>query len=85
MDSAGIGSRLRALVDESLLACGRDPIEGELPSNAFLPEFLDSVVLSALIVNVEDEWGFEIADEEIEPELFESLDSLSAFVRSKMA
>jgi acyl carrier protein len=72
------------LVDESLLACGRDPIEGELPPDAFLPEFLDSVVLSALIVNIEDEWSFEIADDEIEPELFESIDSLSDFVRSKV-
>ena len=75
---------MRTLIDESLTACGRDPMEGELADDAFLPEFLDSVVLSALIVNMEDEWGFEIADEEIEPEIFEDLKTLASFVESKL-
>ena len=85
MDKASVIERLQGLVGESLIACGRDPLEAPLPVDAFLPEFLDSVVLSALIVGIEDEWDFEITDEEIEPELFESIDSLAGFVWSKMA
>jgi len=85
VDRNQIASRLRTLIDESLTACGRGPIaDGELSADVFLPEFLDSVVLSALIVNMEDEWGFEIADEEIEPEIFEDLKTLASFVESKL-
>ena len=84
MDNAAIVERLQTLVGESLIACGREPAPGPLSEDAFLPEFLDSVVLSALIVHIEDEWDFEIADEEIEPELFETLGSLSRFVETKI-
>ena len=85
MGNEQIASRLRSLIDESLIACGRDEVVGnQLSDDAFLPEYLDSVVLSALIVNMEDEWGFEIADEEIEPEIFEDLKTLATFVESKL-
>lgn len=84
MDNGAITERLRVLIDDALVACGREPSDVSLSDDAFLPEFLDSVVLSALIVHIEDEWDFEIADEEIEPELFETLGALSRFVGSKL-
>lgn len=78
-----IQERIAELVEEAVANTSAEPIEGGLPPGAFLPDYLDSVVLSALLVLIEDEWDLEISDEEIEPELFESLDALAGFVRMK--
>ena len=64
-------------------------VAGDAPAvpfddKSFLPELLDSVELLALINRVENEWGFEFADEELTPELFESIGSLARAVRAKV-
>jgi acyl carrier protein len=50
----------------------------------FLPEILDSIALTAMIARIEEEWNIEIADEEIEPAVFENLDTLTTFVDKKL-
>lgn len=71
------------MITEALDACGREPV-GDIATDTFLPDFLDSVVLSSLLVMIEDDWDIEIADEEIEPERFETVGSLAAFVATKL-
>lgn len=46
---------------------------------------LDSMALVALLTNIEEHFGFEIEDDEIHGEIFESVASLVAFVDSKLA
>lgn len=79
MELVAVKERLRDLVAESLDAAGRDPIDG-ISDDEALPGILDSVVLSMLLASVEDEWDIELLDEEIEPEILESLSSLASFV-----
>lgn len=76
-------SRIRILVAEALDACGREPA-GDISEQDFLPNILDSIVLSSLLVMIEDEWDIEIADEEIGPQQFESLASIAQMVRRKL-
>ena len=83
MTTQDIELRLRGLIDEALAASERDPLEESLGANEFLPDLLDSVTLATLIVLIEEEWDFVIEDEEVEPELFESVGSLAAFVEAR--
>lgn len=48
-----------------------------------LPE-LDSFGILELVTALEDRFGFEVDDEEFSGELFETVGSLSAYVRSKV-
>ena len=65
-----------------------DEVLGEHSGGAFtedtllfgsLPE-LDSLALVELITSIEDRFGFEMDEEDITAEVFESVGSLSAFV-----
>jgi acyl carrier protein len=76
--------RLRALVDETLISTDQEPPEGPLQMDAFLPEILDSIALTALIARIEEEWDLEIEDEEIEPAIFENLEVLATFIKGKL-
>lgn len=51
----------------------------------FLPNVLDSIGLTALVTLIEEEWDFMFDDEELEPELFESLSVLAGAVGKKLA
>lgn len=83
MTPADVAARLHMLIAEALEASGRDPLPA-LSDDDFLPAALDSVVLSALLVMIEDEWGFEVADDEIEPQIFETIKTLTRFVEDKV-
>lgn len=85
MIDAEIVPRLQALVTEALLSTDQELPDGKVDRDAFLPEILDSIGLTALIALIEEEWGFEVADEEIEPEIFESLEVLGSFVGRKLS
>ena len=80
----GLIERLSELIADALDVCGREPV-GEIRTEDFLPSFLDSVVLSSLLVMIEDEWDFEITDEEIGPEQFETLGTVAGLVERKLS
>jgi acyl carrier protein len=84
MEGAATPSRVLSLIAVALDSCGRDPVD-DVGADTFLPDFLDSVVLSSLLVLIEDEWNIEIADEEVDPQLFESVNALAKFVDMKSA
>jgi len=48
-----------------------------------IPEF-DSMAVVSVITALEENYGFEVDDDEIEGETFETLGSLTAFVQSKL-
>ena len=45
----------------------------------------DSIVLLEIIAALEEEFGFEIDDDDLRVELFNSVDSIAAYVRVKIA
>lgn len=75
--------RLRELVAEALESCAQGPLE-HIERDELLTSSLDSVVLAALLVLIEEEWNIEISDDEIDPKNFESLDSIALLVDSKL-
>jgi acyl carrier protein len=54
------------------------PLFGSLPE-------LDSMAVVQLVYALEERFGFTIDDDEVTPELFETLGSLSNFVETKLA
>ena len=70
-DTLGLGGRGAALSADSALL-------GAIPE-------LDSMAVINLITALEEQYGFDIADDEISAEVFETLGSLSAFVDRKLA
>ncbi|HYI44833.1 MAG TPA: hypothetical protein VE174_05135 [Actinomycetota bacterium] len=77
-------TRLAELINESLQATDRDPLGADVIPNLFLPDVLDSLSITALVSHIEDEWDIVVEDEELSPEIFESLDALDAFVATKL-
>jgi acyl carrier protein len=49
------------------------------------PLNLDSIARIALIAELENEFGIEINSDDVQPEAFESLESLTALVRAQRA
>lgn len=49
-----------------------------------IPEF-DSMAVVTVLTMVEEEFGFEIDDDEVSAEIFETVGSLAAFVSAKVA
>jgi acyl carrier protein len=76
--------RLAELIDEALRSTDRDPLGADAIPSLFLPDVLDSLSITALVSYIEDEWDIVIEDEELSPEIFESLDALDAFVATKL-
>ena len=68
------------LVDAARAATDGDVLTEPLDATSFLPEVLDSLALMALIGLVEDTWGFEVDDDEIDPAVFRTVQSLAEFV-----
>jgi acyl carrier protein len=80
-----IEMRLRSLVRKALTVSGKPDPGDEISDETYLPDLLESTTLAALIVLIEEEWGFEIADEDIDPERFESLPALAGLVQEKVS
>ena len=70
-DTLGLGERGAALTADS-------PLLGAIPE-------LDSMAVINLITALEEHYGFSIADDEISADIFETLGSLAALVRRKLA
>lgn len=69
-DTLGLGDRARALTADSRLL-------GEIP------EF-DSMAVVSVLTAVEEHFGLEIDDDEVNAELFETVGALARFVASKL-
>jgi acyl carrier protein len=61
-----------------------DQLKLNSPLAGAFAEF-DSMALVTILTNIEEHFGFEIEDDEINGEIFESVGSLVAFVDSKLA
>jgi acyl carrier protein len=61
-----------------------DALAASTPLLGGLPE-LDSMAVVELVTALEARFGFEVSDDEITGEVFETLGSLAAFVDSKRA
>ena len=46
---------------------------------------IDSLGVMELVVFVEDQFGVQVADEEVTPEYFDSVNRLACYVESKLA
>ncbi len=74
---------LCALLDEVLELDGRGAaMDAQTPLLGALPEF-DSLAVLNLISGLQSRYGIEILDEEIDPDIFETVGSLLGFVQSK--
>ena len=58
-------------------------LDASTPLLDHMPE-LDSMAVVDLAVTLEDHFGIEIGDDEVNGEVFETLGSLAAFVESKL-
>ena len=68
-DALALGERARAMTPAT-------PLLGAIPE-------LDSMAVVSLILKLEEHFGIEVADDEIEASTFATLGSLSAFVEQK--
>lgn len=73
---------VEAVVREVLGSPGEAGVDPEAPLASAFPE-LDSLAILELIVDLEKRFGIEVEDEDVTAEAFDSLASLTAFVRSK--
>lgn len=85
MTDPNILDRLRDLVARAAEVTDGDvETVRTMTDDAFLPEYLDSIGLATLIGMVEDSWSILFEDEELGPELFESLVALGDGVTRKL-
>lgn len=84
MSSNDLVERLYELAKEAADLTDGPPIDVPLDPELFLPDFLDSIGLTTLLTLIEEEWDVEFEDEEIEPEIFESLETLSTAIAEKL-
>lgn len=68
----------------STLGLGHMPLAADTPLLGSLPE-LDSMAVANLILALEQQFGFEVLDDEINARHFTTVGSLADFVASKMA
>lgn len=71
---------LQRLVDEARQLTDREALAEPVAVDAPLAAVIDSMSLATLIVLVEEEWGIEFADEEIDPEHFATVGALAALL-----
>ena len=84
LDRKDISSRVKKLVVRAL-SLQIDPEEIPDDEGLFGDGFsLDSVATLQLVVAVEEEFGFEIDDEDLRLELFASVDKLTDYVERKL-
>jgi acyl carrier protein len=68
----------------STLGLGKMPLTADTHLLGSLPE-LDSMAVANLILALEQQFGFEVQDDEISARHFATVGSLSSFVSAKMA
>lgn len=76
-------ARLRELIDDARLATEQSALTEPVPATAPLAGYLDSMAVAVLVGLIEDEWEIELEDEEIGPENFADLRSLSTLIEHK--
>jgi acyl carrier protein len=84
MNAEQIGSRTRALVKRVYEASQK----GALPENFVLlgnDGVLDSISILELVVALEREFGIEVTGEDVRPENFQDMASLTLFIANKMS
>lgn len=78
-------SQIKTILDEALELGGRaHEFEADTLLMGHLPE-LDSMAIANLIAALEDDFNITIEDDDVSAETFESVGSLTEFVRSKTA
>jgi len=79
-----IDSALRSILESAL---GKRSIPGSLddhtPLLGSIPE-LDSMAVMGILTQIQDDFGCEIADDEVSAEMFETFGSLKRFVAAKL-
>lgn len=84
MDTKTI-DELKTLLGESLQLGDRtQTFDESTPLFGSLPE-LDSMAVVTVIMAIEDRFDFEVEDEEISAEVFETLGSLTSFIDGKLS
>ena len=84
LDKVEVRNRLREFVEKNFLL-GKD--SGSLKDDAsFLDTgIVDSTGVLEFVAFLQEAWSIEVADEELEPGNFDSIDNLTAFVLKKKA
>ena len=75
---------LGVLVVALNLKSGADRLRSDSPLLGAIPE-LDSMVVATVITSLEERFGFEVADDEIDGSTFATVGTLTEFVKSKLA
>lgn len=79
-----IGEALRSILET---AVGRrampDPLDDDTPLLGHLPE-LDSMAVLTILTQLQEELGCEVADDEVDADLFRTFGSLRRFVESRI-
>ena len=76
---------LKSVLDEVLSLNGRSAsFVASTPLLGAVPE-LDSMAVVAIITSIEEHFGIEVGDDDIDGETFASFGALTAFVESKLA
>jgi len=74
---------VKHLIDKTLGLGGRaERFSAETPLLGALPE-LDSMAVVTLLTAIEERFGIQIEDDEVEASLFETLGSLACFIDAK--
>jgi acyl carrier protein len=80
-----IVSTIKGILRDSLqLGARADQLAESSPLLGSIPEF-DSMAVITVLTLIEEEFDFEIADDEISADVFETVGSLAAFVDGKLA
>lgn len=75
---------LGVLVVTLNLKAGARQLQADSPLLGAIPE-LDSMAVATVITSLEDRFGITIADDEIDGSVFATVDTLTNFVKSKLA
>ena len=79
-----VRQEILTILDETMVLNGRSrEFTDSRPLLSSLPE-MDSMVVVAIITNLEERFGFIVEDDDISGETFHNLGSLVAFVDSKL-
>jgi acyl carrier protein len=81
-DRASVGARVKAMLAERLQVA---PRATAIADDATLADLgLDSTAILSLVVGLEDEFGIEIPDREINPDNFGRVDAISRYVSGRI-
>lgn len=80
MSSPTTYQRLVALVDAARESNEQEPLAAPPSPEDPLVSVLDSLGLATLVLLVEEEWGIEFEDDDLDPDNLATLDALARFV-----